>query len=38
MAIYTNGKYLKNQPTVVNPKRKPKKKKKFKDIKQSKKY
>ena len=27
MAIYTNGKYLKNQPTVVNPKRKPKKKK-----------
>ena len=30
MAIYTNGKYLKNQPTVVNPKRKPKKKKKFK--------
>lgn len=31
MAIYTNGKYLKNQPTAVNPKRKPrKKKKKFK--------
>ena len=27
MAIYTNGKYLKNQPTAVNPKRKPKKKK-----------
>ena len=26
MAIYTNGKYLKNQPTAVNPKRKPKKK------------
>jgi spore germination cell wall hydrolase CwlJ-like protein len=27
MAIYANGKYLKNQPTAVNPKRKPKKKK-----------
>ena len=27
MAIYTNGKYLKNQPAAVNPKRKPKKKK-----------
>ena len=26
MAIYANGKYLKNQPTVINPKRKPKKK------------
>ena len=30
MAIYTNGKYLNNQPAAVNPKRKPKKKKKFK--------
>ena len=27
MAVYTNGKYLKNQPIAVNPKRKPKKKK-----------
>ena len=30
MAIYANGKYLKNGYSYVNPKRKPKKKKKFK--------